>query len=64
VECRCDTVDVLWGDEAEEYAADHLVTDADGRLTCADTGAIWHLEEHDNDQVALRRVGTAGDGRA
>jgi len=54
VACRCTQVDVLYESEAEEYAAEHLVS-ADGALVCPDTGARWRVEERGPQQV-LRQV--------
>lgn len=54
MKCRCSEVDVLYGTEAEEYAAAHLVSTADA-LTCPDTGARWRAERR-GDQELLRQV--------
>jgi hypothetical protein len=54
MECRCKHVDVLYGAEAEEYAADHLVSDGES-LVCRDTGARWRVERR-GDQEVLRQV--------
>jgi hypothetical protein len=43
MECRCTHVDVLYGTEAEEYAAEHLRSDGTA-LVCPDTGARWRAE--------------------
>ena len=43
MECRCTHVDVLYGTEAEEYAAEHLRSD-ETALVCPDTGARWRAE--------------------
>jgi hypothetical protein len=50
MECRCTHVDVLYGTEAEEYAAEHLRTDGEA-LVCPDTGARWRAEERAGQQV-------------
>lgn len=50
MECRCGTVDVLHGPEAEAYAGDHLRRDEthtaqfEERFTCPDTGRRWVLD--------------------
>lgn len=54
MECRCTTADMLYGTDAEAYAADHLVS-ANGSLTCPDTGARWRVEER-GPQLVLRQV--------
>lgn len=54
MECRCTHVDVLYGTEAEEYAAAHLSSDAEA-LVCLDTGARWRAEERGGQQV-LRQI--------
>jgi hypothetical protein len=56
--CRCDTVTELYGSEAEEYVADHLVADSRGALSCPDTGARWQLD--DGEQTVLRQVDPPG----
>ena len=60
MECRCANLDVLWGEEAEAYAADHLRADPRGELVCPDTGARWSVgepaDEPELDQTALRKV--------
>jgi hypothetical protein len=50
MECRCKHVDVLYGTEAEEYAAGHLVSAGDA-LACPETGARWRVEERGAQQV-------------
>ena len=47
-------MDVLYGTEAEEYAAAHLSSDAEA-LVCPDTGARWRAEERGGQQV-LRQI--------
>ena len=54
MQCRCTHVDVLYGTEAEEYAAEHLVSDGEA-LVCPDTGARWRVEQR-GDQQLLRQV--------
>jgi hypothetical protein len=54
MECRCTHVDVLYGTEAEEYAAEHLRSDGTA-LVCADTGARWRVEERGGQEL-LRQV--------
>jgi hypothetical protein len=54
MECRCTHADVLYGTEAEEYAAEHLVSDG-VTLVCPDTGSRWRVE-HRGDQEVLRQV--------
>ena len=50
MDCRCDTVTELYGNEAEEYAGSHLrrtqpATEAlEERYTCPDTGRDWILD--------------------
>jgi len=63
--CRCDTVQELYGPEAEEYAADHLVSDEvrtdafEEDFSCPDTGCGWTLDypgrtQNDPGQARLR----------
>jgi hypothetical protein len=54
MECRCTHADVLYGSEAEEYAAEHLRSDG-LTLVCPDTGARWRIE-HRGGQMVLRQV--------
>jgi hypothetical protein len=54
MECRCTEAGVLYGTEAEEYAAEHLRLDGQA-LVCADTGARWQLAQQSGQQV-LRQV--------
>jgi hypothetical protein len=54
VECRCTHVDVLYDAEAEEYAAEHLVSDGTV-LVCPDTGARWRVEQRGVQEV-LRQI--------
>jgi len=48
--CRCNDVTELYGDEAETYAREHLVTDEvrteafEELLSCPDTGRQWRLD--------------------
>jgi hypothetical protein len=48
--CRCDTVTELYGQEAEDYAGEHLRSDGSvgGRFeeqySCPDTGRRWKLD--------------------
>ena len=48
--CRCNDVTELYGDEAETYARDHLVSDEvrseafEEDLSCPDTGSRWRLD--------------------
>ena len=50
MECRCDTVDELYGREAEDYAAEHLRRESldserfEEVYSCPDTGRGWVLE--------------------
>ncbi len=50
MDCRCEQVRELYGDEAERYARDHLRSDETDeeafaeRLSCPNTGARWLLE--------------------
>ena len=49
MECRCNSVDELYGTEAEQYAAEHLVSDEvrtsafEEDFSCPDTGRRWML---------------------
>jgi hypothetical protein len=54
MECRCTHVDILYGTEAEEYAAEHLRSGGT-TLVCPDTGARWQAEERGPQEV-LRQV--------
>jgi hypothetical protein len=65
MECRCDSVVELYGEEAERYAAEHLVrgearTEAmEERYSCPDTGRRWLLDypdrtDRDPGQTRLR----------
>ena len=54
MECRCTHADVLYGEEATAYAAEHLVSDGQA-LVCPDTGARWRVEERGPQQV-LRQI--------
>ena len=57
MDCRCNEVTELYGDEAEAYLADHLQRTTDGTYSCADTGARWQVdEETDPAQQRLVRV--------
>ena len=50
VECRCNSVEELYGSEAETYASDHLVSDEvrsdrfEEDFSCPDTGRRWTLD--------------------
>ncbi len=57
MECRCAHADVLYGTEAEEYAAEHLVSDGE-TLVCRDTGARWRVENRGGQEL-LRQVDAA-----
>ena len=52
MECRCTTVEELYGTEAEDYAAGHLSSDPSGDLVCSDTGARWTLDFPDDPESA------------
>lgn len=65
MECRCDAVTELYGNEAEEYAATHLrrtetrTERMEERYSCPDTGRDWILDypersERDPGQARLR----------
>ena len=54
MECRCTHADVLYGNEAEEYAAVHLRSD-ERALVCPDTGARWRAEKRGGQQL-LRQI--------
>ena len=53
MECRCDTVGELYGNEAEAYASEHLRRDEtntaafEERFSCPDTGKRWLLDYPD-----------------
>ncbi len=54
MECRCHSVDELYGDEAAAYAAEHLhAGPAVNELVCPDTGLAWRLDESDPEQPRL-----------
>jgi hypothetical protein len=50
MDCRCNEATEFYGDEAESYARDHLVTDEvrseafEELLSCPDTGRQWRLD--------------------
>ena len=57
MECRCRHATEFRGEEAELYAADHLVAEAtasgnDESFACPDTGKRWRLS-HENEQPVL-----------
>ena len=57
MECRCRQATEFRGEEAELYAADHLVAEATAGGTgqtfaCPDTGKRWRLTQ-ENDQPVL-----------
>ncbi len=65
MDCRCENVRELYGDEAERYATEHLRSDESDteafteRLSCPDTGARWLLDypertDDDPGQARLR----------
>ena len=53
MECRCYTVEELYGDEAEDYVAEHLTPEEPGadtveqRYRCPETGRTWELDYPD-----------------
>ena len=54
MQCRCTTVDELYGDEAAAYMAEHLhAGTAINELVCPDTGVGWRLDERDPEQPRL-----------
>jgi hypothetical protein len=66
MDCRCDTVAELYGNEAEDYAGDHLrreeanAAQFNETFSCPDTGARWLLDypersERDPGQARLVR---------
>jgi hypothetical protein len=58
VECRCDSVTELYGDEAAAYADEHLrAGPAVDELVCPDTGTRWRLDEKDPEQPRLVAAG-------
>ena len=65
--CRCNEVEELYGDEAEQYVAEHLVRDEtrteamEELYSCPDTGKRWLLEypektDRDPGQARLRAL--------
>ena len=50
MDCRCDTVEELYGAEAEAYLADHLHRAPDGTYSCPDTGKRWQVDEQTDPQ--------------
>lgn len=65
MQCRCNDVTELYGQEAEAYAAEHLRADGvrserfEERYTCPDTGKRWLLDwpdrtEQEPGQARLR----------
>jgi hypothetical protein len=56
VECRCPQLAELYGDEAEDYVAGHLVSEPDdaGAFVCPDTGKRWILDYPEGGQARLR----------
>ena len=61
MDCRCNEATELYGDEAETYAAGHLVVGeaenrGEERFSCPDTGRRWLLDRPDDTgQARLRR---------
>ena len=59
MDCRCNEATEFYGNEAEQYARDHLVTDevrteAFGELlSCPDTGRRWQLGYDEDGQARL-----------
>jgi hypothetical protein len=64
VDCRCNEVTELYGEEAERHAREHLVSDEvrsdafEELLSCPDTGRRWRLDypertEHEPGQARL-----------
>jgi hypothetical protein len=62
VDCRCDTVTELYGNEAEEYARGHLVAGRSAseppeeRFSCPDTGREWVLDYPDRTERELAQA--------
>ena len=56
MECRCPHVAELYGSEAEDYVAGHLVSEPDDEaaFVCPDTGKRWILDYADDGQARLR----------
>ncbi len=56
MECRCPHVAELYGSEAEDYVAGHLVSEPDDEaaFVCPDTGKRWILAYADDGQARLR----------
>jgi len=55
MDCRCNETSELYGSEAVEYAATHLIGDGKG-FACQDTGRRWQLDTTDPDQQRLVQV--------
>ncbi len=56
MECRCPELTELYGSEAEDYVAGHLLSepeDAAG-FACPDTGKRWLLDYPESGQARLR----------
>ena len=52
--CRCNEVTELYGDEAAAYADEHLHAGGGAdELVCPDTGARWRLDDRDSEQPRL-----------
>ncbi len=56
MECRCPQLTELYGNEAEDYVAGHLLSepDDDAAFTCPDTGKRWLLDDAGGGQAQLR----------
>jgi hypothetical protein len=52
MDCRCLDATGLYGSEAVEYAATHLLAVGDG-FQCPDTGRQWELDTREPDQPRL-----------
>ena len=71
MECRCNEATELYGDEASQYAAGHLVRDETiedelrATYSCPDTGRRWEMDfppdepGGDPGDARLRQVGSS-----
>ena len=52
MECRCNHVTELYGQEAGDYVTSHLEPVGD-EFVCPDTGRRWRLDDSDAEQTRL-----------
>jgi hypothetical protein len=59
VECRCPHLTELYGADAEDYVAGHLLSDPEDEtaFACPDTGKQWQLDYPDGGEARLRPAG-------